>query len=143
MKPAMTLEQIYLFWTALLVASLWLPPAIGRFMHRGLPTREDYRAGRAIGEMDDLPDWVRRANRAHLNLVEQFGPFAALVLLAGLLGVTSDLMGLAAMVFFWARVLHALVMLSGISRFYIRSWIFAVAWGAILAIAFDIAYQLS
>lgn len=143
MTPQMTLEQIYLFWTALLVASLWLPPAIGRWMHRGMPGREDYKAGRAIGDMEDLPDWVYRANRAHLNLVEQFGPFAALVLLAGLLGVTSDLMGLAAMVFFWARVLHALVMLSGISRFYVRTWIFAVAWLSILAIAFDIAVQTS
>ena len=76
-------------------------------------TPEDYVKLRKQG---DFPNWVRRANRAHINAVEQFGPFMALVLIAHMVQVSNSVTIWAAAIFFWARVVHAVVMIAGISR---------------------------
>jgi uncharacterized MAPEG superfamily protein len=50
-----------------------------------------------------------RAFRAHQNLVENIGPFAALVLVAHVSGKSSSITALGATLFLWARVAHALL----------------------------------
>ena len=47
-----------------------------------------------------------RLDRAFYNLLETFPFFAALVLMAGLLGVHSAMTALGAEIFFWARVAY-------------------------------------
>jgi uncharacterized MAPEG superfamily protein len=49
-----------------------------------------------------------RANRAHLNAVEVFAPFAALVVIGHLIG-KAEAIGIWAMAFFWIRVIHAVI----------------------------------
>lgn len=130
----MTTELRYLLFTALLTASLWVPVVIGYVSARGFLQPKDY----VSAPTSPLPDWVNRANRAHLNAVESFGPFAAVVLIAHAVGVSDSVTQISAAVFFWARVAHALVHVSGFSRLMARTAIFTVAWGAFFAFAIEV-----
>ena len=58
---------------------------------------------------------MRRANRAHVNLVEQFAAFAGLMVIAHLLQVSTSTTVLAATVYFWARVVHAVIFIAGVN----------------------------
>ena len=131
----MTTELTYLFLSAVLLAIAWIPHIIGQIMVSGLLTADDYAN---LREQSDFPSWVRRANRAHINLVEQFGAFAALVLMAHSLGVTSGTMALAAAVFFWARIAHFVVFIAGVGVLMIRTVIFTIAWLAIMVFAWGL-----
>jgi uncharacterized MAPEG superfamily protein len=120
----MTTELTYLLLVALLTGSLWIPVVIGYVRTRGPLTPETYR----VAPTDPLPDWVNRANRAHHNAVESFAPFAAVVLTAHVLGVHTALTVACAAVFFWARLAHAVVHVSGFGRFRARTVLFTIAW---------------
>ena len=128
----MTTQLTYLFLSALLLSVAWIPHIIGQVMTTGLLTPDDYSN---LREQSDFPAWVRRANRAHINLVEQFAAFAALVLIAHVLGISTSTMALAAAVFFWARVVHFVVFLVGVRILMARTLIFTVAWLAIVVFA--------
>ena len=131
----MTIELYYLLLTAILVAVLWIPHIVGQVMTTGPLTPEDYVKLRKQG---DFPNWVRRANRAHINAVEQFGPFMALILIAHMVQVSNSVTIWAAAIFFWARVVHAVVMIAGISRVMLRTVIFTVAFLCLMALAWQI-----
>lgn len=131
----MTTELTYLFLSALLLAVAWIPHIVGQVRVSGLLTADDYTN---LREQSEFPAWVRRANRAHINLVEQFGAFATLVLIAHSLGVTSGTMALAAAVFFWARIAHFIVFIAGIGILMIRTFIFTIAWLAIMVFAWGL-----
>ena len=131
----MTTELTYLFLSALLLSVAWIPHIVGQVMASGLLTADDYTN---LREQSDFPAWVRRANRAHINLVEQFGAFAALVLIAHSLEVTSGTMALSAAVFFWARIAHFIVFIAGIGILMARTVIFTVAWLAIIVFAWGL-----
>jgi uncharacterized MAPEG superfamily protein len=81
----MKTELFYLLLTAILTAVLWIPVVIGYVASRGILTPATYR----VAPTSSLPDWVNRANRAHLNAVENLAPFAAVVLIAHATGVSS------------------------------------------------------
>ena len=81
----MTTELWYLFLTSVLLTVLWIPHIIGSVQTAGPLTPEEYRIGRHV----EFPHWVRRADRAHINLVEQFGAFAGLVVVAHWTGVVQ------------------------------------------------------
>ena len=53
--------------------------------------------------------WGKRADRAYLNAVETFAPFAALVILIHLAGKANATTAFLAASFFWLRVAHAIV----------------------------------
>jgi uncharacterized MAPEG superfamily protein len=131
----MTTELWYLFLTSLLVAVIWIPVIIGQVMTAGIPTATDYRE---LRDPDRFPNWVRRANRAHVNLVEQFGAFAGLVLVAHLAGISNDTTAAATAVFFWARVVHAIVFIAGATWLMIRTVVFSVAFLSLLVLAWQI-----
>ena len=80
-----------------------------------------------------LPEWGKRAERAHLNLLANLPAFAALVLVAGLAGVSNEVTEIGAQQFFWARVAHAVIYIAGIP--YIRAIAFGVSLGGLFAIA--------
>ena len=125
----MKTELLYLLLTALLTGCLWIPVVIGYVSARGPLTPAAYK----VAPTSALPDWVNRANRAHANAVESFAPFAAVVLAAQALGVSTGVTQTCAAVYFFARVAHAIVHISGFSMFMARTMIFVVAWGAFVA----------
>lgn len=130
----MTTELWYLFLTSVLLTVLWIPYIAGSVMTAGLLTPEEYRVGRHV----EFPHWVRRADRAHINLVEQFGPFAGLVVVAHLANVHNSVTVWCAAIFFWARILHAIVYISGFGRFMARTVIFTVAFLALIVYVWQI-----
>lgn len=131
----MTIELWYLFLTTALLGLMWIPHIVGQATNAGFLKPDEYRKLRNV---EDFPDWVRRANRAHINLVEQFGVFAGFVLVAHLAGVSNGLTEACAAVFFWARVVHAVVFISGFSRMMARTVVFTVAWAALVVYAIEI-----
>src|SRR5882724_10934854 len=109
----MTTELHYLLLSTILTGVLWIPVVIGYVSARGFLRPVDYKTA----PTSPLPDWVNRANRAHLNAVEGFAPFAAVVLIGHAAGISSAVTVASAVVFFWARVAHALVQVTGFSAF--------------------------
>lgn len=127
----MKTELWYLLLSAVLTGVLWIPVVIGYVSARGPLTPEIYRAGSAAV----LPHWVNRANRAHLNAVENLAPFAAVVLVAQAAGISTALTAACAAVYFWARLAHAVIHISGFGRFWARTVAFTVAWAAFITYA--------
>ena len=114
MKP----ELLYLALVTVLTGLLWVPYILDRVAVRGLVD--------AVGYPENpkpQSTWAQRLMKAHTNAVENLAVFAPLVLLAGMTGVTSTLVGTAAAVYFWARVVHA------------ASYAFAVPWVRTLSFA--------
>lgn len=107
MKP----ELLYLALVTAFTGLLWVPYILDRVAVRGLVD--------AVGYPENpkpQSPWAQRLMKAHTNAVENLVVFAPLVLLAGVTGVTSAIVGTAAAVYFWARVVHA------------ASYTFAVPW---------------
>jgi uncharacterized MAPEG superfamily protein len=103
------IELRMLAYSATLCLLLAVPYTLGLILERGMPTmlgnREDFAAG---------PGWIGRAQRAHLNLVENLLPFAVLALSVVVANRTSATTALAAELFFLARLGHAIVYIAGI-----------------------------
>lgn len=131
----MTTELWYLFLTSVLLAVLWIPFIAGQATTVGPLSSEDYKN---LRDVDTMQDWIRRANRAHVNLVEQFGAFAGLIVVAHLTNVSTTATATAAAVFFWARIAHAAVMIAGIGVIMLRTLVFLVAWLCLAVIAWEI-----
>ncbi|MEO1734053.1 MAG: MAPEG family protein [Pseudomonadota bacterium] len=129
----MSTELIYLTLTLMLAASLWIPFIVGVNMHS--PVGNPFQRP---PQMDALPAWVHRAHRAHLNMLETAMPFAALVLLAHMQGVSTPVTIWAAAAFFWLRVVHAAGMISGYAGMPARPIIFTLSWLCTLAIGVQI-----
>jgi uncharacterized MAPEG superfamily protein len=130
----MTIELTYLVATAILTGLLWIPSVLGQVQTRGFLKPQDY---------VDLPSsplapWAVRANRAHINAVENFSTFAAVVFVAHLAGVATPLTAGAAAVYFWARLIHAIVFISGFKYAMARTGIFTISWIAFLVIAVEV-----
>ncbi len=124
----MDTQLTYLAWSAFLCIVLWLPYVLERIQSQGL--------GNVLTYPENPPApaaWAQRAQRAHLNLVENLPAFAALVIIAHLTGVSA---ARGAALFFWARVVHAVVHIMGIS--YVRTLAFAASWVGMLMIFFSI-----
>jgi uncharacterized MAPEG superfamily protein len=134
----MTTELTYLVLTALLTGTLWVPVVIGYVRSRGPLTPEAYR----VAPTDPLPPWVNRANRAHLNAVESFAPFAAVVLAGQVLGVHTGVTAACAAIYFWARLVHAVVHVSGYGQFRARTMLFTIGWIAFAVDAFAVLARL-
>ncbi|MEL6645766.1 MAG: MAPEG family protein [Pseudomonadota bacterium] len=133
----MSVEMIYLTLTALLAASLWIPFIVGV----NTQTVKDMSDFTRPPDLSDLPPWIHRAWRAHLNLVEQFLPFAVIVLIAHLQGVSTGVTVWASVAFFWLRVAHAAGMITGMARFPLRPVIFTAGWVCILLIGWQVLAQ--
>src|SRR3954465_2199298 len=93
----MKTELFYLLLTAILTGVLWIPVVIGYVKSRGPLTDESYR----VPPTTPLPPWVQRANRAHVNAVENFAPFAAVVLVAQMVNVSTPTTMACAEIYFF------------------------------------------
>lgn len=99
----MKTELLYLALVTAFTGLLWVPYILDRVAVRGLLD--------AVGYPENpkpQSPWAQRLMRAHANAVENLVIFAALVLLANATGISAAAIGTAAMVYFWARVVHAL-----------------------------------
>ncbi|MDP6708020.1 MAG: MAPEG family protein [Alphaproteobacteria bacterium] len=134
-NAVLTIELRLLTYTAFICLILWIPYILGVIKTRGMGRAMGYPSGVA----DDLPEWAQRANRAHMNLVENLAPFAILVLVAHLIGVSNTYTVVGAQLFFWARVVQSVVMIVGIPM--LRTPAFAVGWIGNLLILGQVLYH--
>lgn len=99
----MKTELLYLTLVTVLTGLLWVPYIIDRAAVRGLID--------AVGYPENpkpQSPWARRLMKAHANAVENLVIFATLVLIANALEITGAAIAMSAMVYFWARVAHAI-----------------------------------
>ncbi|MCX7155474.1 MAG: MAPEG family protein [Rhodocyclales bacterium] len=133
----MTTELFYLLFTAILTGVLWIPVVVGYVLSRGPLKPSDYK----VAPTSPLPAWVNRANRAQINAVENFATFAPVVLIAHAVGVSTAVTAISAAVYFYARVAHAVVHITGFSLFRARTVLFTVAWIAFVTFAIELLRQ--
>ncbi|MFK7792263.1 MAG: MAPEG family protein [Devosiaceae bacterium] len=131
----MTLETAMLLAATFMVASLWIPYIIGVNLHPIAGADPFARPP----DNAQFPDWVQRANRAHLNLVEQYVPFAGALLLAQGLGVSSIAIGWAAAAFVVLRLGHAVGMIMGWARMPLRPLMFTSGYVCVIIICVEVA----
>jgi uncharacterized MAPEG superfamily protein len=127
----MKTELLYLVYATALTGLLWIPYILDRIATWGLIT--------AVGYPDNPPAqsaWARRLMKAHFNAVENLIVFAALVLAADALEVSNSAIASAAMVYFWARLVHAVAYTFAIP--WVRTLAFAVGFFAQAVIAWHI-----
>lgn len=118
----------YLAYTAMLTASLWLPYVIAQVTINGLLTPQNY----VDPTPRSLPFWGKRADRAYLNAVETFAPFAILVILIQITGKANAMTAFWSACFFWLRVAHAIVYLAAIP--YVRTIVFVLGYVSVIGL---------
>jgi uncharacterized MAPEG superfamily protein len=128
----MTVDLRYLAYTAILTASLWIPYIVAQVAANGFLTRANY----VDPAQRPLPLWGRRADRTHLNAVESFAPFAALVIVAHVSGKANAMTAFWATCFFWLRLGHAVVYLLAIP--YVRTVIFTLGYVSVAGIFWEL-----
>ena len=133
----MTKELFYLLLLAVFNGILWVPVAVAYVKTRGFLKPEDY----VVAPTSPLPPWGNRAIRAHMNGVETFSPFAAVVIISALMNYSSQITIYCAAIFFYARIIHALVHISGFKHFMARTVIFNISWIAFLVYAIELLRQ--
>jgi uncharacterized MAPEG superfamily protein len=131
----MTTELFYLLLTAMLASSLWIPYIVG--VNTTKYEGQDEAFTRPPDHRNMLP-WIHRAYRAHQNLLEQFLPFAAIVLIGHSLGVSTSITQWCAILFFVLRLVHAVGMISGLAKFPIRPIIFTAGWVITMVYAWQV-----
>jgi len=113
MKPELT----YLLFSVVLTFVQVLIAAAAANQVVGLTT--------LAGNRDDVPvmtGFAGRAKRAHLNMLENMVLFSALVLIAVVANKTNATTAMGALIFFWARLVYAVIYLIGIP------WLRTLAW---------------
>ena len=128
----MSVELNYLALTALLTAALWIPYIVSQVTTNGFLSGENY----VDPTPRPVPLWGQRANRAHLNAVESFAPFAALVLIAHVAGKETSMVAFWTAAFFWLRLVHAVVYLLGVP--FIRTPVFTLGFVAVCGLAWSV-----
>ena len=121
----MNTELTYLAWTSVLTGLLWVPYVLDLILVRGVID--------AVGYPENpkpIAKWAQRLKAAHYNAVENLVVFAALVLVAHAAGVHTAAIATSAMVYFWARVVHAV------------AYTFAIPWVRTLAFVAGVAAQM-
>src|SRR5437762_1522150 len=126
----MKTELLYLVYVTAFTGLLWVPYILDRIAVGGLNAAVGY------PEVPANSAWGLRLKKAHYNAVENLVIFAALVLAAHALGVSNSAIATAAIVYFWARVVHLVAYT--LAWPWVRTLAFAVAFFAQAAIAWNI-----
>ena len=127
----MKTELLYLVYVTVFTGLLWVPYILDRIATRGLLD--------AVGYPENpkpQSPWAQRLMKAHLNAAENLVVFAALVLAAVTGGVSNSAVASACIVYFWARVVHALAYTLAVP--WVRTLAFAVGFFAQAVIAWQI-----
>ncbi|TNE36833.1 MAG: MAPEG family protein [Alphaproteobacteria bacterium] len=104
----MTVELSMLLYSVALTFVLILIPATMQILNNG--------GAAQAGNRDNLPEptvMVKRAQRLAANMKENLLMFGALVLLANASGVSTEMTVLGAQLFFYCRIVHAIIYLGG------------------------------
>ena len=128
----MTTDLRYLAFTAILTAALWIPYVVCQVLTNGPLAPANY----VDPTPRPLPPWGRRADRAYLNAVENFAPFAALVIIAHIAGKADAMTAFWSVCFFWLRLAHALVYLFGIP--YVRTIVFTLGFFTVVGLFWQV-----
>jgi len=128
----MSADLKYLAYTAILTATLWIPYIVCQVLTNGFLTPPNY----VDPTPRPVPLWGKRADRAHINAVEVFAPFAALVIVIHIAGKANSMTAFWAMSFFWLRVAHAIVYLLAIP--YIRTLIFTLGFVCVVGLFWEL-----
>jgi uncharacterized MAPEG superfamily protein len=132
----MTKELLWLTLTIILTGLMWVPYILDRAKVRGLmgcmanPSRND-KAQSA---------WAQRLYFAHSNAVENLIIFAPLVLILDAQGHSTDGTVIACAVYFWSRLVHAIVYTMGVPV--VRTLAFAVGFLAQAALVLAVFGKL-
>jgi uncharacterized MAPEG superfamily protein len=121
----MKTELLYLVYVTAFTGLLWVPYILDRIATRGLLA--------AVGYPENPKPqsrWAQRLLKAHENAVENLVVFATLVLAASAAGISNPAIGTACIVYFWARVVHAV------------AYTFAVPWARTLAFTVGFVAQV-
>jgi uncharacterized MAPEG superfamily protein len=127
----MSTDLKYLAFTAILTASLWIPFVVSQVMTNGPLKPQNY----TDPAPRPLPPWGKRADRAYLNAVENFAPFAALVIAIHVAGKANATTAFWTMSYFWLRLAHAMVYLVGIP--YVRTLIFTLGYVSVAGLFWE------
>ena len=126
-----TTELSYLTWTTIITALMWMPYVLNLIAVRGLVAAVSYPV-----DPKPLAPWAARMKQAHANAIENLVVFATLVLVAHIAGVNNEVTAIACAAYFWARVVHFVVLGFGIP--WIRTLSFVTGFGCQLALAWQI-----
>jgi hypothetical protein len=113
----MKTELLYLVYVTVFTGLLWVPYILDRIATRGLLD--------AVGYPDNpkpQSPWAQRLLKAHLNAVAA--------------GVSSSVIAGACVVYFWARIVHALAYTFAVP--WVRTLAFAIGFFAQAAIAWQL-----
>ena len=116
----MSSELTMLVWSVALTFVQMLVAAAGANFAVGLPT--------LAGNRDNVPaitGWAGRARRAHANMLESLVLFAPLVLVTEIANRNNYMTGLGVQLFFWARLVYAIVYIAGVP--WVRTAVWAVS----------------
>jgi len=130
----MKTELQYLVYVTVFTGLLWVAYILDRIATRGLVD--------AVGYPENpkpQSPWAQRLMKAHVNAVENLVVFAALVLAAVAAGVSTPVIASASVVYFWARVVHALAYTFGVP--WVRTLAFTVGFLAQAAIAWQLLFR--
>lgn len=118
MKPELT----YLLFSVVLAFVQVLIAAAAAHQVVGLNT--------LAGNREDVPvmmgGFAGRAKRAHLNMIENMVLFSALVLIAVVANKTNATTAMGALIFFWARLVYAVIYLIGVPWLRTLAWVVSV-----------------
>jgi uncharacterized MAPEG superfamily protein len=117
----MSLELTLLIWSVALAFVQMLVAVCGATLQFGLPD--------LAGNRQSLPaatSWAGRAQRAHHNMLENLVLFAALVLVTEVTDKNSAMTGLGAQLFFWARLIYAVIYVIGVPWLRTAAWLVSV-----------------
>lgn len=126
----MTLEMTYLLWSTILTFVLIMIPAGDALLKNGADTQ--------AGARDNVPEpsvFNKRASRLSTNMLENMVLFASLVLIANAANVSTENTVLGAQVFFYARLIHAVIYLAGWPKIRPLVWLISVIGMGMIAVA--------
>ena len=125
----MSMDLKYLLFSVLLAFVQVLVAAAAANHVVGLSTLAGNREG-----MADLTGFAGRSRRAHLNMIENMVLFTALVLVAAVAQKANAMTAMGALVFFWARLIYAVIYLLGIPWLRTLAWFVSVIGMVIIAL---------
>ena len=105
----MSTDLLYLTLSAGFCILLWIPNILSRIQTWGLVNAVGYPAN-----PPELPAWAQRSKRVHENMVEKSRAVCRARSERSLSGAANETTALGALIFFWARVVHAIVFTLGI-----------------------------
>ena len=127
----MTVELKYLALVAALTALIWIPYILNKIAVRGIVDAVGYPE-----HPKPMAGWAQRMQAAHYNAVENLVVFAALVLVANAVGIKGGAVATAAVIYFWARVVHLAAYTFKVP--WVRTLAFVVGWACQIVIAWQI-----